>query len=73
MVTRYQIYNSYRQLVAEDKAKPLLCPNCEFEYVSSIGTDDEPVFECYTCGTKTILGTRSWSTIEAIVQEHVIY
>jgi len=61
-------------LVDEDKARPLVCPDDQQELVSMIDSknpaNEDPVFWCPVCDSRYDLGINTWDQILAIVKEH---
>lgn len=55
--------HSYRKAVALGLAPPILCPDCQYELVSVVSTNTEPVLRCMSCRVIYTLGADTWDQI----------
>lgn len=69
-LTNWEVFHRYRALVEDDKAKPILCPDCETTLITRIGLDDEPVLWCYDCLATIRPGLDLLQRVRAVVTEH---
>jgi hypothetical protein len=70
-INEFQLFHTYLGLVREGKAKPILCPFCEHEFIVSHENGDLRL-SCYTCDTKIVPGFDTVSNVKAVVKEHVL-
>jgi RNase P subunit RPR2 len=66
----WSIFHNYRRLVKANKAKPLLCPNCNSELVTQPDKNAEPMLWCMECNNRLIPGLDLYDQIRAVVSEH---
>lgn len=46
---KWPLVHTYRRAVAQGKALPIRCPDCETEMVPVVDADQEPALKCFTC------------------------
>lgn len=71
-LTNWELFHAYRHLVEENQAKPILCPNCEYELITRIGHDDEPILWCYGCASSIRPGLEMLQQVRAVVTEYYV-
>jgi hypothetical protein len=69
-LTNWQLFHLYRRLVEQNKAVSLICPNCNYELITRIGVDDEPILWCYGCLSSIRPGSDVINQVRAVVTEH---
>jgi hypothetical protein len=67
----FPIFHSYWNLVRQGKAKPILCPTCNYEVVVS-HFNSELRLACYPCNTSTTPGLNLIENVKAVVKEHIL-
>lgn len=73
----FQTFHNYNRLVRRGLVKPLT-HSCGTEFVLIIRDDHspnpnpQPALKCFACGTLTLPGTKMYSDILAVVQEHFL-
>ena len=67
--TDFQAFHSYYKLVDEGKAKPILCPFCEREFIITHFNGDLRL-TCFACDTLITPGIDMISNVRAVVKEH---
>ena len=70
MINEWILYNTYRALVKEGKAKAIRCPECSTEFSGARSKDLEFILRCYGCGLEVEPGITMLSDIKAVVGEH---
>lgn len=70
MINEWILYNTYRRLVTEGKARAIRCPECTTEFTGARDKDLEFIMRCYGCGFVFEPGLDMWSQIRAVVSEH---
>lgn len=65
----WQVIHKYMRLVAENRALPLMCPECEERLRLRMGPGDRPMLWCMTCDAKYVPGMDVWDQIRAVVSE----
>lgn len=72
-MNRFMLVHTYNNLVDEEKANALTCPDDKIELIPMIDTDtdgDDPVMWCSACDTKYRFGQETWKQIESVVWEY---
>jgi hypothetical protein len=68
----WRLIHNYRRLVTEERAAPLLCPDCKERLGVRLGKDDDPMLYCAACDSKFYIGADVWDQIRAVVSEWVL-
>lgn len=71
-LTNWQLFHLYRRLADENKAVKLICPDCNYELITRIGPDDEPILRCYGCNSSIRPGSEMVAQVRAVVTEHYV-
>lgn len=68
--TNWELVHKYNRLVRREIAEPIRCPDCQSEYVSRLGPEDEPVLHCILCDRRLIIGQRVYDKMRAVVTQY---
>lgn len=61
--------HAHRRAVARGKANPILCPDCALEMGVFVGSDEEPIFRCFSCRVVFEPGLDVWDQIDAVLKD----
>ena len=71
---KWTIWHRFNRLVKEEKARPILCPDCETVLFTRVKgeVDDTPFLWCHVCDTFLSPGLDVYSRVRAVVSEHYL-
>lgn len=73
-INKWILIHTYNNLVDDDKARPIVCPDDQQLLIPVIDTvrddNDDPVLWCPACNARHRPGIDVWDQIEAVVKEH---
>lgn len=69
----WETFHNYNKLVRRGDAKPLVCPVCEQQYVTTLGKNDTVALRCYRCNTLTSPGLDLYALVRNVVKEHYLW
>lgn len=66
----FRVIHAYNRLVRRGIVDPLTCKHCGEEVAIRLSSDDQPLFQCFTCNSITAPGLLRYEEIKKIVEEH---
>jgi hypothetical protein len=64
----FETLRQYRRLARQGFVDPLT-HTCGEEYTTRLG-EDEPLFQCFACGTKSTLGLAEYKMMQARIEDY---
>lgn len=66
---KWNIIHEYRAYVAQDVLPPIKCPECEYEMVPVVDTNDDPALQCMSCMITTHPGSFVYDAMARNIKE----